>query len=124
MTFVFLDFDGVTHAFFPRGDASDSKNAHFAWLPRIEAVVREFPQVKIVISSSWRESHSLDELRRHFTPDIRERGSAWHRCFRWIRAGLAAASARWRLGCWRTIVWMRNGLRWMTSQRTTWRMRH
>jgi len=36
-------------------------------------VVRERVHVAIVVSSSWRESHSLDELRDFFAPDIKPR---------------------------------------------------
>jgi hypothetical protein len=53
---IMLDFDGVTHPdnFF---DAN-----FFCRLPLIEEVLRKFPSVKIVISSSWREHHSLDDI--------------------------------------------------------------
>jgi hypothetical protein len=63
---LFLDFDGVLHPFHrPAGP--------FALLPDFERVMRDFPHVDIVISSTWREMHALDELRAHFSPDIRRR---------------------------------------------------
>ena len=50
---LFLDFDGVLH---PEGeDHILNGGADFCFLPRLEALLREFPWVKIVISSSWRE---------------------------------------------------------------------
>ena len=71
---VFLDFDGVTHAFFPRKDLTEEENQLFYFLPRIEEVLREFEEVKVVISSSWRLlAYSLDDLRSNFSEDMRER---------------------------------------------------
>jgi hypothetical protein len=64
---VFLDFDGVTH---PEPCYADSA---FCCLPLIEAVLREFPAVEVVISSSWREQHTLDDMRAFFAPDIARR---------------------------------------------------
>ena len=64
---LFLDFDGVTH---PEPHAPE---AAFTQLPLIESVVRERVHVAIVVSSSWRESRSLDELRDFFAPDIQPR---------------------------------------------------
>lgn len=71
---VFLDFDGVTHAFFPRKDLTEEENQLFYFLPKIEEVLREFEEVKVVISSSWRLlAYSLDDLRLNFSEDMRER---------------------------------------------------
>jgi HAD domain in Swiss Army Knife RNA repair proteins len=64
---LFLDFDGVTH---PEPYAPQ---AAFTQLSLIESVVRERVHVAIVVSSSWRESHSLDELRAFFAPDLQRR---------------------------------------------------
>ena len=57
---LFLDFDGVTHP------EPYDQDAAFQQLPFIEAVVRDMVGVEIVVSSSWRESHSLEELREFF----------------------------------------------------------
>jgi hypothetical protein len=61
-----LDFDGVTHP-----EPCKVVN-YFCHLPLIEVVLREYPAVDIVISSSWRdpELHYLDELRGFLSPDI------------------------------------------------------
>ena len=64
---VFLDFDGVTH---PEPCGVD---ALFGRLPLIEAVLLEFAAPRIVISSSWRQVHSLDELRAFFSADMAAR---------------------------------------------------
>ncbi|MHB8743905.1 MAG: HAD domain-containing protein [Sulfuricaulis sp.] len=70
---LFLDFDGVTHPQFPSKDYPDAENQRFAFMPRIESVLRDFPDVDVVIASSWREHHSLAELKDFFAPDIAER---------------------------------------------------
>ena len=64
---VFMDFDGVTHPEPCRDDAL------FCFLPRIEQVLREFPTVDIVISSSWRLEFTVEQLQGHFSPDIASR---------------------------------------------------
>ncbi|CAN7379902.1 HAD domain-containing protein [Variovorax sp. LjRoot178] len=65
---LFLDFDGVLH---PEGEGHlPNDGTDFCFLPRLEALLREFPHVRIVISSMWRERYSLDELRTFFSPDI------------------------------------------------------
>jgi len=72
---IFLDFDGVLHYFFPRKDISDEDNAYFAFLPLFENTIRELQKecnFKIVISSSWRESRTLQELKSMFSNDIAE----------------------------------------------------
>lgn len=63
---LFLDFDGVLHPF-------DCPHGLFTLLPEFERVMRDFPGVDIVISSSWREAHTLGELRALFSPDIAQR---------------------------------------------------
>ena len=63
--FIFMDFDGVTH---PWGEVED-----FRSLPLIEAVVREHPLARIVISSDWRMLFSLSKLVSRFSEDIRPR---------------------------------------------------
>lgn len=64
-TYVFLDFDGVTH---PLRDVED-----FRCLPLIEQVCREFPELRIVITSDWRTLYSLRKLAARFSEDIRAR---------------------------------------------------
>lgn len=64
---LFLDFDGTTHPF--SGNSKDD----FCCLPRIERVLREFPEVQVVISSWWRDDHTLEQLRAYFSLDIRAR---------------------------------------------------
>ena len=64
---LFLDFDGVLHA--PNCRAARL----FEHLARLEAVLRDFPEVGIVVSSSWRERRTLSQLRELFAVEMRER---------------------------------------------------
>jgi len=64
---LFLDIDGVLHPDPPQPDQ------RLRSLPRLVEVLRDFPQVEVVISSLWREKLSLDELRELFPADLRER---------------------------------------------------
>ncbi|MCB1957495.1 MAG: hypothetical protein KDG55_17580 [Rhodocyclaceae bacterium] len=64
-TYVFLDFDGVTH---PWGEVED-----FRCLPLIEEVIRCHDEARIVITSDWRTLFSLQKLAARFASDIRPR---------------------------------------------------
>ncbi len=64
---LFLDFDGVTHP------EACSAAQLFCCLPLIEEVLLRHSRVDAVISSSWREHHSLQELQGHFSPALRDR---------------------------------------------------
>lgn len=66
---LFLDFDGVLHPFPVPADPVQL----FPSLPRLEGVLREYREVKVVISSSWREERSLADLAALFSPDIASR---------------------------------------------------
>ena len=61
---IFLDFDGVLH---PDGIAK------FSQLPILERFLSALPEAEIVISSTWREDHTLEELRGFFSPDLQSR---------------------------------------------------
>ena len=64
---LFLDFDGVTHP-----DPCE-KDQLFQSLPLIEAVLRRYPGVLVILSTTWRSMHPLDELKDHFSNDVAER---------------------------------------------------
>ena len=61
---LFLDFDGVLHPEFPWRKEVMVHRGLF------EQAIRPYPDVDIVISSAWRHSHSLDEMRALFSHDI------------------------------------------------------
>lgn len=63
---LFLDFDGVMH---PRAPAGK----YFSNLHRLEAVLRDYQFLWIVISSTWREGTGLEALKGHFSQDLRHR---------------------------------------------------
>ena len=68
---LFLDFDGVLH---PEYEGQQvPADVAFCHLPRFESVMRDFPTVKIVISSMWRHIYDLKKLKKIFSPDISER---------------------------------------------------
>lgn len=65
---IFLDFDGVLHP-----DPCRYQSDILCHLPRFEEVLRDFPDVEVVISSAWRQDQSIEDLRSYFSPDIARR---------------------------------------------------
>jgi hypothetical protein len=70
---LFIDFDGVLHP-----ENLSSRQPLLSQLPLLEGVLREFPTVEVVISSTWRlkwpDPHlATSELRKHFSLDIAPR---------------------------------------------------
>jgi len=65
---LFLDFDGVLHP-----EPCYREEELFCRRPLLESVLREFPTVEIVISSTWRETRDLATLKSLFSPDISKR---------------------------------------------------
>lgn len=62
---LFLDFDGVLH---PAGVLEDS---YLVDMPNLAKVLRRFAgAVQVVVSSTWREYESLDQLRGYFPQDL------------------------------------------------------
>mgnify|MGYP006172159287 CR=1 FL=1 len=64
MPILFLDSDGVLHP----EHCHESK--HFCLLPVLENVVRQVPEVGLVITSTWRLQFSLDELRYEYPAEL------------------------------------------------------
>ena len=67
MILVFLDFDGVMHP------AGCDTSRYFCQRGLFEAVMREHPAARIVITSTWRQAYPMAEIKRFFSPDIGER---------------------------------------------------
>lgn len=61
---IFVDFDGVLH---PDGVAL------FSRLPMFESLLARMPDAEVVVSSTWREDHTLEQLRQFPSPDLRRR---------------------------------------------------
>lgn len=59
---LFLDFDGVLH---PEDAGPDDLFCHVGLL---DQALQDLPQVQIVVSSTWRELHPLNELRASLGP--------------------------------------------------------
>ena len=53
---LFLDFDGVLH---PETAPTDRLFCH---VERLAQALSEFPEVRIVVSSSWRETHTMSDI--------------------------------------------------------------
>jgi len=64
---LFIDFDGCMH---PYGCSIDK---YFCRLALLEDWLRRRPGVDVVISSSWREVHPLDEMQSFFSNDLQKR---------------------------------------------------
>lgn len=62
---LMLDFDGVLHP-----DPCHDTSLLFCRLSLLEGVLRENPHVDIVITSTWRASRTIDELKGIFSPSI------------------------------------------------------
>lgn len=67
---LFLDIDGVLH---PVGVDYSFSSRFFSHLPRLEALLRKFESVDVIISSDWRLAESIEQLQRYFSADIRRR---------------------------------------------------
>lgn len=61
---LFLDFDGVLHP---------HQRGTFEFIDNFQRILDIFPEAKVVISSSWRFSHSLKELQYFFDEPYRHR---------------------------------------------------
>lgn len=70
-TLLFLDFDGVLHPQYEGQQVPDE--VAFCHLPRLEALLRDFSEVEVVISSTWREQVNLESLKHRFSHDIAAR---------------------------------------------------
>lgn len=62
---LFLDFDGVLHG------CNDPKL--FNCLERFENIIRDYPDVKIVFSTSWRFEQKFEHLIGYFSEDLHDR---------------------------------------------------
>ena len=74
--YIFLDIDGVLtkEDITPIEDIAlleaDYGKFDPICLQEFENVIRQYPDIKIVISSAWRELFSLEEIKSHFSNDI------------------------------------------------------
>ena len=65
---IFLDYDGVLH------DYGSTTQDLFRHAPRFAAVLRDHPNIEVVVSSDWRkDAGSVAELAAYFAVDVRHR---------------------------------------------------
>lgn len=64
MRILFLDFDGVLH---PAG-VQAGQTLPFEWVPMLARALDGFPEVGLVIHSTWREQFSLDYIQDFLEP--------------------------------------------------------
>jgi hypothetical protein len=64
---LFLDYDGVMH------EIGCGNNALFRHAARFASVLRDFPQVSVVVTSDWRKEFAFPELVSYFDLDIQNR---------------------------------------------------
>lgn len=99
--YLFLDFDGVLH---PEGVGPELEFCH---LQGFEDLMRQYPQVRIVFSSSWRLHLPFEKLISFFSNDLQSRivgatpylqeyeSSQGHRqreCERWLASNAPGAA--------------------------------
>jgi len=64
---LFIDIDGVLHLAREPGSVGPSDTftrvGHFGWLAGLAELLRPYPDVAVVVHSSWRLAYSVDELR-------------------------------------------------------------
>lgn len=65
---LFLDFDGVLHP-----DPCPEAGRLFEHAPRLEQVLSDFPEVCVVLSTSWRTVRTIDDLVANLPAGLRLR---------------------------------------------------
>jgi hypothetical protein len=69
---LFCDFDGVLHPTLARTEDGSIEpvvsTVLFGWLPALARVLRKHEDVALVIHSTWRYTHNVDELRALLGP--------------------------------------------------------
>ncbi len=98
---LFLDFDGVLHpdaAFLVKGRPTlRAQGELFMWAPLLVDVLADFPDVEIVLSTSWARELSFSRARRWLPNELRGRviGSTWHSCMKFQADGFLLARTWW-----------------------------
>lgn len=81
---LFLDFDGVLHpdAVFmtQKGPILRAQGTLFMWAGLLADVLYDFPQVRVVLSTSWVRHLGFSRARSYLPDPIKERviGATWH----------------------------------------------
>jgi len=81
---LFLDYDGVLHpdaAYLISGrPVLKAEGELFMWAPVLAELLRPYPEIKIVLSTSWVRVLGFSRARDFLLPEIRSRviGGTWH----------------------------------------------
>lgn len=81
---LFLDYDGVLHpdaVYLTRhGIELRGEGELFMWVPILEKLLAECPQIQIVLSTSWARNLGFHEAKKRLPESVKARviGAAWH----------------------------------------------
>ncbi len=98
---LFLDFDGVLHpdaAFLVKGRPTlKADGEFFMWALLLTKTLADFPEVQIVLSTSWARELSFSRARRWLPQEWRTRviGSTWHSAMSFKCDGFRSLSTWW-----------------------------
>jgi hypothetical protein len=98
---LFLDYDGVLHpdsAFLVKGRPTlKAEGELFMWAPLLVEALADFPEVQIVLSTSWVRELSFSRARRWLPEALRTRvvGSTWHSAMSFKHDGFRSLSTWW-----------------------------
>lgn len=98
---LFLDFDGVLHpdaAFLVKGRPTlKAEGELFMWAPLLIKTLSDFPEVQIVLSTSWARELSFSRARRWLPEELAARviGSTWHSAMLFKREDFRSLSTWW-----------------------------
>lgn len=98
---LFLDFDGVLHpdsAYLVKGRPTlKGEGELFMWAPLLIKTLADFPEIQIVLSTSWARELSFNRARRWLPAELRRRviGSTWHSAMSFKREGFHSLATWW-----------------------------
>lgn len=81
---LFLDFDGVLHPedvyITPAGPTLRGSGSLFMWASMLEAELRPYPDIEIVLSTSWVRHLGFSRAKKRLPDELQRRvtGSTWH----------------------------------------------
>lgn len=85
---IFLDYDGVLHpdaAYMYKGKPElRADGALFMWGPHLEQLLSPYPDVKIVLSTSWVRELRFSRAKGYLPPSLQAKviGATWHSSMR------------------------------------------
>ena len=98
---LFLDFDGVLHpdsAYLVKGRPTlKGEGELFMWAPLLIKALADFPEVQIVLSTSWARELSFSRACCWLPEELRARviGSTWHSAMSFKREGFRSLATWW-----------------------------